>query len=232
LRDSLLSNLFMIYPKLKTQPEIHESARKFMVQAIKVTTEKNYSDAIALWYKAVLISPCNPLAYYDMALLYEILKNNAAAITEMKKYIELSPNASDLRKAQDKIYEWDTDTSTNTTVITKTDTTTTASGLKYIILSNGKGVQAANGNTVKVNYTGYFTDGRKFDSSIDNGEPSSFVLGQGKAIKGFDEGVALMKPGEKVRLIIPYQLGYGDNAVGPIPAKSTLIFDVELLEVK
>jgi peptidylprolyl isomerase len=167
-----------------------------------------------------------------MALLYEILKNNAAAITEMKKYIELSPNASDLRKAQDKIYEWDTDTSTNTTVITKTDTTTTASGLKYIILSNGKGVQAANGNTVKVNYTGYFTDGRKFDSSIDNGEPSSFVLGQGKAIKGFDEGVALMKPGEKVRLIIPYQLGYGDNAVGPIPAKSTLIFDVELLEVK
>ncbi|MFA4851632.1 MAG: FKBP-type peptidyl-prolyl cis-trans isomerase [Bacteroidales bacterium] len=112
------------------------------------------------------------------------------------------------------------------------DTVTTASGLKYIVVKEGDGIQAASGKTVKVHYTGYFVDGSIFDSSVERGEAFSFVLGQGRVIKGWDEGVALMKTGEKVRMIIPYQLGYGENDYGPIKGKSTLIFDVELIEVK
>jgi len=113
------------------------------------------------------------------------------------------------------------------------DTITTASGLKYIIVKPGTGVQAANGKTVTVHYTGYFTDGKIFDSSVERGKPlDPFVLGEGHVIKGWDEGVALMKTGEKARLIVPYQLGYGEKDYGPIPGKSTLIFDVELMDVK
>jgi peptidylprolyl isomerase len=112
------------------------------------------------------------------------------------------------------------------------DTVTTASGLKYIIVDQGSGVQAAKGKTAKVHYTGYFTNGSMFDSSVESGEAFSFMIGKGQVIKGWDEGVALMKTGSKYRFIIPYDLGYGENDNGPIPGKSILIFDVELLEVK
>jgi len=112
------------------------------------------------------------------------------------------------------------------------DTVTTTSGLQYIVVKEGTGMQATAGDSVIVNYTGYFTDGSIFDSSIDRNKPFPFVLGRGNVIPGWDEGVALMKVGEKVRLIIPYTLAYGANDYGPIPGKSTLIFDVELLEVK
>ena len=117
-------------------------------------------------------------------------------------------------------------------VVTGKDTITTASGLKYIVVKEGTGVKANAGDSVKVNYTGYFTDGKIFDSSIERNEPFPFVLGKKNVIAGWDEGVALMNVGEKIRLIIPYQLAYGANDYGPIPGKSTLIFDVELLEVK
>jgi peptidylprolyl isomerase len=112
------------------------------------------------------------------------------------------------------------------------DTIATATGLKYIIVTAGTGTQAVSGKTVKVHYTGYFTDGSIFDSSVERGEAFEFVLGAGKVIAGWDEGVALMKVGEKIRLIIPYTLAYGADDYGPIPGKSTLIFDVELLDVK
>ncbi len=112
------------------------------------------------------------------------------------------------------------------------DTITTASGLKYIVVNQGTGTPAKSGNTVKVHYTGYFSDGSIFDSSVERNDPFEFVLGQGSVIAGWDEGVALMKTGGKTRFIIPYTLGYGENAYGPIPAKATLIFDVELIEVK
>ncbi|HPS18304.1 MAG TPA: FKBP-type peptidyl-prolyl cis-trans isomerase [Bacteroidales bacterium] len=116
--------------------------------------------------------------------------------------------------------------------VTGKDTLTTASGLKYIIVNAGTGEQAASGKTVKVHYSGYFLDGSLFDSSVEMGTPIEIVLGQGQVIKGWDEGITLLKAGTKARLIIPYQLGYGENAYGPIPAKSTLVFDVELIEVK
>jgi FKBP-type peptidyl-prolyl cis-trans isomerase len=112
------------------------------------------------------------------------------------------------------------------------DTITTPSGLKYIIVKQGSGTQAAIGKKVKVDYTGYLTSGKMFDSSIELGQPFSFTLGNGEVIKGWDEGVALMKVGEQVRLIVPSSLAYGDTDYGPIPGKSTLIFDVELMEVK
>jgi len=115
--------------------------------------------------------------------------------------------------------------------ITGKNTLTTASGLKYIKINETTGTPAASGKTVKVHYTGYFTDGKIFDSSIERGEAFSFQIGAGEVIEGWDIGVALLKTGEKARLIIPYNLAYGETARGPIPAKSDLVFDVELLEV-
>lgn len=113
------------------------------------------------------------------------------------------------------------------------DTLKTASGLQYIMVQkNASGVQAAAGKTVSVHYTGYLTDGKMFDSSVERGEPISFGLGQHQVIAGWDEGIALLKTGEKARLIIPYNLAYGEGGQGPIPPKATLIFDVELMEVK
>lgn len=112
------------------------------------------------------------------------------------------------------------------------DTLTTATGLKYIKLNETAGTPAAIGKTVKVHYTGYFTDGKIFDSSVERGEPFSFKIGANEVIQGWDIGISLLKTGEKARLIVPYNLAYGENDYGPIKGKSTLIFDVELIEVK
>ena len=109
----------------------------------------------------------------------------------------------------------------------------TASGLEYIEVEAGIGTQAEAGKTVSVHYTGKFQDGKVFDSSISRGEPIEFPLGKGRVIKGWDEGIALMKVGGKAQLIIPPDLGYGERgAGGVIPPNATLVFDVELVEVK
>lgn len=113
----------------------------------------------------------------------------------------------------------------------QTDTLKTGDGLKYIILEKGNGVAAESGKEVAVHYTGMLTDGKVFDSSIKRGKPIKFILGAGQVIKGWDEGIALMHVGDKFRLIIPPQLGYGENGAGPIPPNSTLIFDTELMSV-
>lgn len=106
-------------------------------------------------------------------------------------------------------------------------------GLKYTILVEGNGDEAKDGNVVSVHYTGTLTNGSKFDSSLDRGVPFEFKLGEGQVIKGWDEGVKGMKIGEKRRLEIPPELGYGEHgAGGVIPPNATLLFDVELLEVK
>lgn len=108
---------------------------------------------------------------------------------------------------------------------------TTDSGLTYEILKEGSGETVAKaGDQVKVHYTGWLTNGTKFDSSVDRGDPFVFPLGQGRVIKGWDEGVAGMKVGEKRKLTIPPDLGYGARGAGNvIPPNSTLIFEVEFL---
>jgi FKBP-type peptidyl-prolyl cis-trans isomerase FkpA len=114
-----------------------------------------------------------------------------------------------------------------------TKTITTASGLKFQVLKKGNGTVAMSGQIVSVHYTGWLTDGTKFDSSVDRGQPFQFTLGAGQVIRGWDEGVAGMKVGEKRKLTIPPDLGYGERgAGGVIPPNATLVFDVELLGVQ
>ena len=97
----------------------------------------------------------------------------------------------------------------------------------------GQGDEAKPGRTVDVHYTGWLTDGKKFDSSVDRGTPFSFPLGGGRVIKGWDQGVAGMKIGGKRKLTIPSDLAYGDRgAAGVIPPGATLVFEVELLGVR
>ena len=113
------------------------------------------------------------------------------------------------------------------------DTLKTSSGLKYIVVKKDTGMRATAGKSVKVHYTGYLDSGKIFDSSIVRDEPIEFPLGQGNVIKGWDEGIALMNIGDKIRLIIPFELAYGEAGRPPqIPPRSELIFDVELMGVK
>ena len=110
--------------------------------------------------------------------------------------------------------------------------TVSEKGLEIVDVQVGTGTEATSGQNVTVHYTGWLTNGTKFDSSVDRGKPFSFPLGGGRVIKGWDQGVAGMKEGGKRRLTIPPEFGYGARGAGKvIPPHSTLIFDVELLKV-
>jgi len=109
----------------------------------------------------------------------------------------------------------------------------TASGLYYIETKKGTGANPVNGKTVSVHYTGTLLNGTKFDSSLDRKQPFEFTLGKGEVIKGWDEGIAMMKKGGKARLVIPSAIAYGDEGRMPtIPPSASLVFDVELLDIK
>ena len=111
--------------------------------------------------------------------------------------------------------------------------TKTPSGLEYWDIKAGTGAVAQTGHKVKVDYTGWLTDGKKFDSSVGTGKPYEFMLGAGQVIKGWDEGVAGMKMGGKRQLRIPPDLAYGARGnPGGIPPNATLIFDVQLVDAK
>ncbi|MCU0414789.1 MAG: FKBP-type peptidyl-prolyl cis-trans isomerase [Ignavibacteriaceae bacterium] len=109
---------------------------------------------------------------------------------------------------------------------------TTASGLKYAIITNGDGPAVEAGKVVTVHYSGYLLDGTMFDSSVERDEPIQFVVGQGQVIPGWDEGMLLLKKGDKARFVIPPQLGYGEMVLEKIPVNSTLIFDTEVIDIK
>ncbi len=109
----------------------------------------------------------------------------------------------------------------------------TASGLYFIEKKRGDGPKVIAGNRVKVHYEGRLLDGTVFDSSYERGDPIDFVIGQGWVIPGWDEGITMMHVGGKATLVIPSHLGYGERGAGPtIPAFSTLVFDVEVVEAK
>jgi peptidylprolyl isomerase len=111
-----------------------------------------------------------------------------------------------------------------------TNLQTSPSGLQYTIDAPGTGAQPQPGQVVSVHYTGWLPDGTKFDSSRDRGAPIEFPFGQGRVIRGWDEGIAAMKIGEKRTLVIPPSLGYGARgAGGAIPPNATLVFKVELV---
>jgi FKBP-type peptidyl-prolyl cis-trans isomerase len=124
----------------------------------------------------------------------------------------------------------------NTSAPTKVtgEGTKTPSGLVYWDIRLGNGETAKEGSHVRVHYTGWLTNGKKFDSSVDAGKPFDFTLGNGEVIKGWEEGVAGMRVGGKRQLRIPPELGYGADGTpgGPIPPNATLIFDVQLLGVQ
>jgi len=109
---------------------------------------------------------------------------------------------------------------------------TTASGIKYVIISQGEGPAVEAGKVVTVHYSGFLKDGTLFDSSVERDEPIMFVVGQGQVVPGWDEGLQLLKKGDKARFIIPPQLGYGERQLEKIPANSTLIFDTEIIDIK
>ncbi|KAN0007143.1 hypothetical protein ACTFIU_005337 [Dictyostelium citrinum] len=106
-------------------------------------------------------------------------------------------------------------------------------GIVSKLIRQGAGKQALKGNLVTVHYTGKLNnnEGKKFDSSRDRATPFSFVLGNSQVIKGWDEGILNKKEGDLIELTIPPEFGYGDRAIGPIPPRSTLFFEVELLKV-
>ena len=114
---------------------------------------------------------------------------------------------------------------------TDSKTIKTDTGLQYEIVKEGTGKTCAKGQKIKVHYTGTLTSGQTFDCSRKRGQPIEFTLGVGQVIKGWDEGVNGMKIGEQRKLTIPANLAYGERAIGSIPANSTLLFDVELVDI-
>lgn len=108
---------------------------------------------------------------------------------------------------------------------------TSPNGLKVATVREGHGSPLTAGTRIKVQYTGWLEDGQKFDSSMDHGAPFEFTLGAGRVIKGWEEGLAGIRPGERRQLVIPASLAYGNREVGKIPPGSTLIFNVEAVAV-
>lgn len=152
-----------------------------------------------------------------------------------KAAFEAEQEATRKKAESDKLKAGEQEISTLKSYVNKNNITAkpTASGLYYIETKAGSGQKAATGKTVKVHYTGTLLNGTKFDSSVDRGEPFEFVLGQGQVIQGWEEGIAMMKVGGKARLLIPSSIAYGpDGRMPTIPPSATLIFDVELIDVK
>lgn len=191
-------------------------------------------------YKLIMPVDSIPNAPMDIQSMkqieYEIVVKQIKNEEEYKKYMEemqaeqqkkISANMEKLPAIEELVKSTLSDYKSG-----KLETNSTDSGLKYYVVSEGEGANAANGNTVTVNYYGCLMDGTRFDDSFSRGQSFPFTLGVGQVIKGWDEGVALLNKGAKAFLFIPYAAAYGEAGSPPtIPAKADLVFYVELEDI-
>lgn len=160
--------------------------------------------------------------------------SSAPATVERIESLEIEGSKTLIAQGASDLLENDTpeDAMAEDVMVPDEEVMTTDSGLQYVVIAEGDGASPQPGNRVFVHYVGTLEDGTKFDSSRDRGKPFNFTIGRGQVIKGWDEGVAMMQVGDRRKLIIPPDLGYGARgAGGVIPPNATLIFDVELLRI-
>ncbi|MDX9906066.1 MAG: FKBP-type peptidyl-prolyl cis-trans isomerase [Bacteroidales bacterium] len=172
-----------------------------------------------------IVPPFSTL-YYEIELIKVISKDEFNARQQQKEAKKKAESEMKVKEEESNIQKYLTDNRL-------TATTTLPSGLIYIETKAGNGPKPEAGKKVKVHYTGKLLNGSKFDSSLDRGEPFEFVIGQRQVIEGWDQGIALMSEGAKGLLVIPYRLGYKERGAGEdIPPYSTLVFEVELVEIE
>lgn len=200
---------------------------KFKGDPLEVLSMMGAGDSVSCKVPADLIFRGNPPAFLKKGEYMKLdITVDQVLTKEQYDSLTLSQAASQLMLEQKSIESYLTQNGLKGTK--------TPSGMYVVIDEEGSGKQPVNGSTVKVNYTGKLLNGEQFDSSLDPGrQPFEFQIGKGMVIKGWDEGIPYFKPGGKGKLFIPSTLGYGEQGAGSkIPPNATLVFDIQLLEVK